>query len=1777
LRDARPGTTPGKPDKPKKPAQSGAAAVGAAVAPKPELVSEHGAGQHANVKPAFAGHFEPPNPLLQKLGFNGGMQAFNEHVHAIADAHRATFGYLPSPGLTLDLARSDLGVTEYKNLFPSQNTRIRDATRTITEHDKTGDFLHVGQDGVLQRTYPFAKFVSQTLGGDTLGGAAAGAAAQTGPELVSEHGAGQQANVKPRPAAVPTLAALQKKYPNVQMGMLPIPGAETVYSALAALDAKGGLTNAVTQQGMTLEEFQQEVKRGQPFESTAQQRAAAQLQNMQIPGLTPEEKAQRSQAVGKQVLVGQATTLKDAQRELNKVMGTHLPETGFFNQDWTDTLSNWFKSADYFRAVTKRQAQDAGFGDDVGAYLKAWRSKQKAVRQHGLAAHFLSALPLPLFGNGLTGAVKAVPGYIVHGGTDPVTMGLHALQHSAGLTLSVVGGTVSQAKADAAAASSLSHAIIGKAFGSNKSFDDALKDASEALRANPTWLHIVAPEVNFDSNQYLRALDQGTNLVGDVLLIRKPSFTGERVAAGDLAAASKSGYVNATSHWAYDYITRGKNARASEMLESGQGANRLITAAAPLIKSGKMTREQFTQHAAELYAKGHTTVTVKGKDVQVWGPLLHSLRDEQLPTPGFSGRAWLSSKRHLNDWLDNFDKTFRASNFGGTDHAASLVASLRSAVSHAAPRGARGMFDKTLPNAVKQFVRKNKLGDEAYGEKLASQIVRYQAKENVVGLQRVQRDLERRYHLTYPVSTSGGVPSEFEAVLGTEAPSVFHFPGGGHREVDGALGAIENARAKTTAALNKWAKVRSRLVLASGASLFYKHAVADPLRAVVGGGFEKNAGAMREISDLAGQFPEYERKLGVFLARTTQGETRWVLGRGGAVPVPSFRTGERFTKPQYMTAAGGQLRRLLTDDALAAYQASNSGRQIDPLVQLVLNNKTYRGMWKAARREAGRAEANRLGVDRLTPDQYRNVLPAEEYAQQIAWRFRDFEEAANEAGVSDPFVSAVNTLRVNRGAKADRALGKWIADNRVDFQVDSPKVEQIGSFDSITGKIISTIMAPNKLARRHFAEATLSRTFAELRKAGFTHQEAFETASAVAEKLVEYHMLDFVNRLQIEQDLRWVSWFATKHRLYWKWVIGTLARHPFVASAVQDVQHQLDDNGNIPFTLFGRRLDVPLTRLLWIPGREYNETSPDVQFVWGVIKSGGDLSAGWKAADSTYGNVFTRLDTTVRLGIKLARVATGNLPATYGAASAGMDEKSKAQLNRQINQYQLNYYAEHGHYAPETEAVKHVLAQATAEEFWRSTLPFPVLPDYQPSKDQRLLREFMATLDPKKRSAFLDRHPGLADQFGVYDTPRKFLHNREMFGRFVKALDAMRAARADLFEQSKKDGFTADLLTRKREVDAAFQKTVDTLLREDARWAGHEVADSQIPGVNGAPLGPWGRLLNADPQMNPRHALNALFPKLKVKEYGKVYGELQQQLKAELALLNNEKYAATYPDQDELKQRRGEILQQLEAFQRFPSDALGSVYAKYQQSYVGPYWKHIEDGVAAINKLPSDEHDKAYADLRAWRDQQDRDVTINGVKFPSPVRMAWATLDPQTRRERLAYFASKSWEHLTNYEKELLTGKPVNPYTSELWAQLEDAKQSYKLAGNYNSYTTAQLKAWFLKVDRTKDDQGKRPYAGVYQDFLFAQRPLVRRLEVMPLITESRYHDQWQGLFQAAKEYAKDLASPDYAGQHDELKGAWRKYVKSAPFQAWLNDSVGFRKEVDRFGPDFLNMLIGGN
>lgn len=1653
----------------------------------------------------------PPVPLLQQHGYHGSIQDFNGRVQSVHDEYQKAYGVAPSPGLTFDLARSPVDTAQFSKLFTVPLSQQAAKSRAAI-NSQAADHLHVRQDGLL---------------------------------------------VKPSPPGLPpadTVTKLHAQFPTVQMGMLPIPGGDKIMGAFEAIGAvKGNLS--VESGGMSLKEAQD-----------------IQVQASQGIPVDPAKKSLSEQVLrtGNAVTtVKQSlTTVVQAQAELNKAMGTKLPADGTFNDDWLKALSNWMKTRDYFQRAAKQQADDAGF-KDYGSYLKAWKAKQHAVSHNGAFQFFLNALPMHVFadgGNPLQVLKNLSEDAVLL--TNPQfspSYPLHTLTRSAGTALAVVGGAVSQAKAYGQAGAAYAKVVDDTRLQKGGTdYDLALKKAKEALVANPSWMHIFAPGTIGSKNKDLKTLDEITNIAGDILLLRKPAFTGERVLPGAQAAARSSTYLNRAGEFSYEYLRQGKLGRAAAMLEGGPGAEQFVGKAAKLVRGGKLTQQQYIDHLSELYATGSTTLATG----DVSGAALSSLRASHLNTPSAAGQG---IRKWFRDRADSFDAGLRNGGRPGTA-AADFTSFIRSEFSHAAPRNAaRGYFDPKLPERVHDFALRN-FKDAELANSFESALIRARATENVQKIQAVEEKLQNLYYKKFPVGDGAPIKDDpFKAQLESESASRFHFPGGNQKELSNPFDRIAQRAKGITQGLNA-ISAKHRLVILSGfplnmipvagkavagRSLFWKHMVGDTSRRFVGGDTIVGTGlkgTKQDVAALVNSDPKLARQWGAFVDRSTNSETRY-LSVSGEKAVPEFDTASRLNDKAYMRGAGGYVRRMLDDEALSAYRASTPG-SLQPLVDLVMKNKTYRALFNKAYKVD---TANGIGT----------LAQRIEYAQGLFRRYQELDNAAISANTS--LDDALAVLQKNRGGKADDALGKWLSGNKVSLTVKHALVEQGSSFDQATSEYIKNIMVFNKLNRGGMAKNIAAGVYADLKAAGWEDKTALQTAMDVSEKQTVYHMLDFANMLQAEQDLRWLSYFATKHRLYWKWVLGTFVRNPGAAALINDAKQHLDDRGNLNFTVplgpLGDKWSVPAARLFWVPGKEYSEVAPPTNFLLGYVKGGFSIQAGINAVAGTFGNVLTRSDTMLHLLSTAAAIQSGKLPGTYASATRNLDPSTQKKLNRAINHYQQDYFAEHGHYAPERQAILRSLWRVGAEEGWRANLPLPVVPQSTTGNDtQQLLDQFMRLVDPAKRSKFLDAHPELAAQFGVSKNPGDYQHYRTYWSQYTSALDQYHGIRQHLFEMSQKGGYTVEVDALRRKAGKDFQKVFDRLKRQDLA----QTDPARRKEVNGETLGLWGQQVSADPLVDPKTALTTLFPNIDPTQLADALpSQTVKDAKMNLRLLSDPKYVAAVfaENPSEAKTYKRFLLQFIDDFRSYPHDALGRVQTKYAEQHVNTYWQHVTKTLDHISTLGRGDKDIAYAKLRAWKDAQDKPVTVDGIKFPSPVALAWASLPPDERNKRLAGVAQGGWDHLGDYEKRLI-GVETPKGMSAAWLDYQESIAAYR-----DKYPGARLdvsqKNFLVKYEN-------KEHPGFTKDYLFAQQPTINRLEKTELFREMP-PDARKAWDSEIAPSAKKIAAAFKSGSYDaaELRKAWKDYIHT-DIPAFLDKNPALKRWVQPYltaNPDFFTSL----
>jgi hypothetical protein len=243
-------------------------------------------------------------------------------------------------------------------------------------------------------------------------------------------------------------------------------------------------------------------------------------------------------------------------------------------------------------------------------------------------------------------------------------------------------------------------------------------------------------------------------------------------------------------------------------------------------------------------------------------------------------------------------------------------------------------------------------------------------------------------------------------------------------------------------------------------------------------------------------------------------------------------------------------------------------------------------------------------------------------------------------------------------------------------------------------------------------------------------------------------------------------------------------------------------------------------------------------------------------------------------------------------------------------------------------------------------------------------------------------------------------------------------------------------------------------------------------------------------------------------------------------------------------------------------DADQETLFEYGRKYLA-YDKQAREQYRAARLTPSPDRSIAFAELRAWEEQQDRPVTVNGKTLPSLVRLAWAHLAPEQKQDVLAQNAGKyAWSTISSFEKELL-GKRPPAKLAQGWLRLAQVVAEYRAAQPPGQ---RRLPPGYENQLARYVDKHFAP--GFYQDWLFAREPLARRLQVLKVPVSS---PKWPQLLNVAARYADYLKSDGYS--KTGVKDAWRDYVAST-LRPWVESDPVFAGELEPFGPDLLGKML---
>jgi hypothetical protein len=1736
--------------------------------------------------------------VLKAAGVKGGIQGFNQKVQQIADAHQRSYGQLPSAGLTLDVARSDVQPQHFDALFSVPKSPIAARGQgVLAQHQRANpyDYLIPRADGSFEPDGPL-----RTL-------------AVTSP-------------VQPDTKQI---AKTHPWVPYASMSM-PIPGSDQLNKSLAALEGKAvsEQSGQTTIGGKTLSQYTQ--ARGQ---ARGVPTMGATLGLDAAPATGPYKS--QAAAVGDFSAVGGAVqTVKQAQQHLIDNFPTYfagLKPVGTWNNDWVSAQTKFVGSATYADAWTKKLAQDNYFGKNTAEFASAWKAKQQKLKSGDPNAYQVYLhTPLAYFGD-----AESIKRFLTSdaGNDHWYSFAVHYTIGAAeglGKTAYYGGsGLASEGKSQAASATKFLYEIgknlsNGKGAGAQEAADISMK----TLKQNPTWLRIAYPPLPAHPTGGLAAADFASNFLLDLYAGNKLVIGGREIVPGETKAFNSARYTNTTIEWGFNSMKKrglGGVGEASKMLQGGEQLN---VAVAKRIQAGDITLGEYKSMVSDLFHKGKVEVrgapTVLPEGVAGKTKVIHtadnpnnavfrSLWSAKNPDP----RLWTQT---ISKHLDHLDATLRSAPQAGTSNTADALSSLRGLFAHVAPRGGEALRieDPKTPErlynwAIQQF------NDRSYAQKIRNDFVVARARNDFGSLEDLNKDLSTRYAAEYP--NRAGVRTPLDPSEGplTESQSFSYLktPANRTKDVNNFFDATVAKAQKYNDNLLTIGRYHRQMIIGGGEgpipfpggeSLFWKHAVADTLRRFAGGAglrFGLNAAqkkAKAEVEQHLFENPAVGRDLSVKRAQSKMGEQRWLTHDGPISKGDNFITGEHLADTAKMNAAGAYLRQLVTDDALTAYRASSEADK----------TALFRHVWHSPFYQ------NKIAKDELYLQDLRSlqeVAPKglnlkgaisdlkKGYAQQYA---DELWKTYKEIDVNGALDRAHLTFITNTGAGADKALAKFIQDEKLSFAVRDPLIQGTNKFDNWSTWWIGKLMTFNKANRQSFFDHVLYDSYSHLTSMGWARSDAIATASDLAKFQTVYHMLDFSNMLQVEQNLRWFSYYATKHRLYWSWLARQFATRPLLAAAADDVSKTVDKNGNITFRAFGVNVTIPAARLVWANTQQYPEVSSILTFgsdYFTKLPGQGIVGAGQQAlADQTAtgGTVLGRQDQWVMMAARLA-----SSPKTYDAATAGMSPVQKSSFDRIMHGYILSYRSAHdGMYPSEADAVHAGLLNGIGSEMYRANLFFPFYVDKppvgepsQPTWYEARSKQFDALKSPKQKRAFLDKNPDFADLMGASQDQGVWLHEAPMWDAFRTARTSYLDEMELLYQKSRATGWNLTLQKEYKKTTSQYSQAIDKIkLRDSATWMGNATypKGSVISGTIVQP-GPWTKKLETDP-LASKTWLHEMFPGIAQKQLdGHTISENVVQLRAEADKIRQAQAGGTKKLTDmgytaqTARDRLTNIFNKIAVFNGAPKNATTKLVSDYYGKFVSPYIKQ-RDGVwtKRVNAAKGTPDENAvFAAFRAWKETHDHAVTVDGVKFPSPVSWGTMQLPPDQYKNQLATAASSDPLHVTGYEWKLL-GVNAPPSVNSVISTLETLEAQYKADPAYAG--TSLAKEQKLRAARviTKGypsslpgfPNGIAPHPGFYAWYVgFASLPKVDRYERTSLYINMapRAKTQFDSLIgSVAKEGTKLAANKNSGYPSNYIKSKWKSYIKTVVMPDLQKPQYkALATELREYPADFLYTLAG--
>ena len=569
---------------------------------------------------------------------------------------------------------------------------------------------------------------------------------------------------------------------------------------------------------------------------------------------------------------------------------------------------------------------------------------------------------------------------------------------------------------------------------------------------------------------------------------------------------------------------------------------------------------------------------------------------------------------------------------------------------------------------------------------------------------------------------------------------------------------------------------------------------------------------------------------------------------------------------------------------------------------------------------------------------------------------------------------------------------------------------------------------------------------------GIDPVKAANTAQQIALDHTNHYQLNLANMTMAERNLRWVSYFTTKKRLWFSLLAGEAWKNPGMAAGFKLIKDEFEKNNadqpdylrySIPITVpvdfggfkAGTQVRIPLDRMLWMS--ELPMFSSLIALPGSLLQSSTGMDNDPSATPKQIG--FSRFDSALQSIYTFARWHQD--PSSYKKA-LGDEYYQKLRNDPKVDPGELQRYLKLN---PELERFywqtnhQRLLAEARGEQpltaqqaedrviFQHLTeaglsLVRPVSgTSLEPERlsFQRMMAQYEAIQDPVKREQYLRDHEEMRKWWFMGTDPdqhdqlirgwQKYYVARGEMDRWGEqfygaAGDPLAINRASLnrWEAIQKDQEYRDKIAQIAKDEPEWGKTFTQDQHagklEQERQRAYDVLQSMFPNVKVAKdnvVPDVDRIKKIADLDNLRQAAELFKGTPAEGDYNKIMGKAAH-LAGEMREYES---PATNPNQAVLK------------------DYIGNVYFPAMDK-LGILFTYIDEAKKA--KVPNSVLTRFYRQVKDIRDTLDGPFTIDGVKMPGVEAVQWGSWNPDAQHEHLVSWATLPHQELTQFQSDLM-------------------------------------------------------------------------------------------------------------------------------------------------------------